>query len=169
MLKTIETSDQKLVLHDRRQGAMFTAIGFLLISLLAMASTLVQGAHRFQMDGGMEMGRSVALLVFLGAELVFVTLATLALITSVRGIRLTFDRSSESVTLERGGLFRPQRRTFSIYAVSHMRLEQSPDGQALALMLVLRSGEQHFVATMPFYAKEQALGLVHAVRAILRQ
>lgn len=169
MLQTIENTAQRLVLRDRRRGAMLSAIGFLLISLLAITSTVAQGAHRFQIDGGMEAARVIALLVFFGAELVFVTLAVLALLTSIRGIRLTFDRSAESVTLERGGVFRAYRRTFSIYAVSHVRVEQSPDSQALALMLVLRSGEQHFVAAMPFYAKEETLGIVHAVRGILYQ
>lgn len=169
MLRTVENTPQRLVLQDHRRGAMFTALGFLCVSLLVMVSTLAQGAHRFQIDGGMEAGRVIALLVFFGAEFAFVTLAALALLASLRGIRLTFDRASESVTLERGGVIRPHRRTFSIYAVSHMRVEQSPDGQALALLLVLRSGEQHFVAAMPFYAKSDTLAIIHTVRGILRQ
>jgi len=169
MLQMVENTPQKLILRDRQYGALLTGVGFLLISVLALSSTIAQAAQRISMDGGIDIGRLVALLVFFGAELVFVAFALLILSTRLHGITLTVDRAAESVTLARGGVLRAKRHTFSIYAVSHLRIEQSPDGQALALMLVLRSGQQHFIATLPAYAKEEALRMVTAARAILHQ
>ncbi len=165
----VENTPQKLTLRDRQHGTLLAGVGFLLISMLALSSTAAQATQRVAMDGGMDAGRLVALLVFFSAELGFVALAVLILSTHLRGTTLTFDRAAESVTLARGGLLRARRYTFSIYAVSHLRIEQSPDGHALALMLVLRSGKQHLIATLPAYAKEEALCMVNATRAILRQ
>lgn len=168
MLRVIERTPARLILRERRISSMVSALGFLAVSLLVIAATLVQALQRIQLDGGIEGGRAAALLVFMSAEAMFVLLAVGRLVSSLRGVTLAFDREGEQVTLSRGGLLRGQHHRFSIYGVSHLRVEQNTDTQTLAMMLVLRSGQQHLVTTAPHFEQSEALAIVQEVRAILR-
>ncbi|MBC8100192.1 MAG: hypothetical protein H7Y11_12170, partial [Armatimonadetes bacterium] len=98
--------------------------------------------------------------VFLALGVGFTLVGGVALLGAGYGVRITFDKLSETVTLEKMLLLRSQTRQHAIYGVSHVHIETNPEIKLYGLFLQLRSGERIPIGTLP----EEDVETVDAIR-----
>lgn len=168
MLQVTQHTADRLTLHDRRVAVRVLAVALLVNSLASLALIYVQASDRIAYEGALALERIPALLVFVLAGAGFVAFSLFLLLNVSRGVRVTFDRHAETVTIESARALRRHAETHSIYAVSHVRTERNDEIRAYALILVLRSGAQIPLATLPQHEQNHLESLVATVRGFLR-
>lgn len=112
--------------------------------------------------------RIAGLLVVFGMGCFFAVIGALTAVKVLHGVTCTFDRQTETVTVTHADGIRTTRQQHSIYGVSHVLVEQNDDLQAIALYLVLRSGQRISLGTCSPLDKDRAAHLVGNVRAFLQ-
>ncbi len=166
MLVVAEQSPIRLIIHEDRRWWRAVAAVFAVLSLLVLLATAAQGWHRYLAPEGLSVGQMVTLALFMGVEMALVAVAISAAL--YQGMRVVFDRSREDVCVVRMQGLRMVERRLSLYGVSHVRVEKSPEHRAVALFLVLRSGEALALAALPAHEEEQAQSLARTIRVFLQ-
>jgi len=139
---------------------------FALLSLLLAITLVSQGWARFpSLNMWQRFGWGIWSFLFFGLTIIGMG-GGLAL---AQGTRCIFDRSDETLIIERAPFRHSKAQSCSIYSVSHMAVTHNDEMNIVGLFLVLRSGEQIPLATLPPHDKPLAQHIAHEVRQFLRQ
>ncbi len=161
MLHITQHTSRRLVLEDKRTRLRVFSLLFLALSLLTLSSLLVNSAATAFNEGGLDPQRLPAQITFLVADVALVGVALFFLLNLSRKVRITFDRESETVVV--------RQQSFSLYSVSHIRVEGNDEIGVYALYLVLRMGQQVPLATLPYHEQVHMERLVAEVKAFLKR
>lgn len=170
MLKITHQTPTRLVLRDDRRGLRLLAVVFTALSVLSVLMLVALAVQRFTSDPFISLieNRLVALLVFVVVGVGFVGLGLYTLLNVSHGITVTFDKVSETVTTHRARGVRSVKVQQSIYGVSGLAVERNDEMSLYGLYLVLRSGEQIPLATLPQHEQDTVDQMVRVVRQFLR-
>ncbi|MEM6282302.1 MAG: hypothetical protein AAF787_08935 [Chloroflexota bacterium] len=97
----------------------------------------------------------------------FAWVGSVTAVKILRGVTCDFDRATETVTITHAEGIGMAQQQHSIYGVSHALLEANDELQAIALYLVLRSGQRISLGTCSHFDKDTAEGIVRSIRAFL--
>lgn len=169
MLKITEQTPRRLVMEDRRIAASIFAVMFTLISVFSIVVILVQGFEALFIIGTtMTALRVMGLLVFIVIGIGFTVLGVVAALGFANGVSCVMDKDAEVVLLERMNIFRKQKQSLPIYAVSHLDVEENAELRVYGVFLVLLSGERLSLTTFRTVDEVPMRELVRAVRVFLR-
>lgn len=163
-MKLSEQTANRLVIQHNRP-AMALVLGLFVLMSTAMEMGLIfQGVARLRFLNVMQ---AVSWLVWIALALLFIVVGAMAFFRAWRGMVLEFDRTNESVSLNRPQLLKHAPRTWSIYSVSHIHIERNDEVKVFGLFLVLRSSERIPLATVPLYDEDTARRIAKDVRQFL--
>lgn len=168
-MEITEQNETRLVL--RKRGPLLgVLIGlFALVSLVAVVCPALQGivlvAQRGEPDA---FTRVVSLVAFVLLGVGFIGLGTVVGLAVSRGVTCVFDRTTETVTVQKARWLRMQTLTYPIYGVSHLDLQRNEELGLYALALMLRSGERIVLTAEPLVYADQIARLAEAVRHFVR-
>lgn len=168
-MQIVEQTTTRLVLQKRTLVLALSILAFTVISLSSVLCLAAQGVGIVLNTAAPDaLTRTFSLGVFLlfGAALSGLGIAISA--GAGRGTTCIFDKDSETFTLRKMRLLRPQTITQSIYGVSHIEIVRNDDIGVLGMFLVLRSGERLVLGTEPSSDGERVDTLVRHVRHFLK-
>ncbi|HEX2622201.1 MAG TPA: hypothetical protein VHL11_18715 [Phototrophicaceae bacterium] len=170
MLRIIEHTPTRLVLQDNRGGLRVLAVIFTSLSMFSLISLLLQSYQRLnrQQDDNLLNLRIAALLMFVTVSVGLVGFGVFAVFNLSRGVIFILDRTQETAILISAHRLRRVSHQYSIYAISHLQVETSPELRAYGLFLVLRSGEKIPLATFPEHEQDYLEQLIRTIHAFLR-
>ncbi|MEL6149645.1 MAG: hypothetical protein AAFV33_03475 [Chloroflexota bacterium] len=143
-------------------GAVMSVVSVIGVALWSAVDMAMQVPHPTYYGLRMLL---LALMFALGCFIAWVGAVTAVKI--LRGVTCDFDRATETVTITRAQGIGVAQQQHSIYGVSHALLEANDELQAIALYLVLRSGQRISLGTCSPFDKDMAEGIVRSIRAFL--
>lgn len=165
-MQIIEHTSTRLVLRYRRRlMAVFVAL-FTLMSAVIVVMLFFQGAA--MLSSNFALWRLVAWIGWLGLGSLFVGLGVISWVNTARGTLCIFDKQAETVTVRRPRWLRMVEVIHSIYGVSHFDFQQNDEVRAVAVYMVLRSGETILLASVPTYDADLVYDVTRQARAFLR-
>jgi hypothetical protein len=165
MIHITEQTPTLLIIRSKR-GVM--AIGmtlFVLFSIFTMGMIFVYGIP--MLINNFAWWRLLAYLVWQPLSIALVVVGILLWNTSMRGLTLTFDRTTEQVTLRKPRLLRMQSHSYPIYSIRRMEMERVPQAQVFTVYLVTQSGEHLTIATVSQFDEKPTRDMIKSVRDFL--
>ena len=161
----VEHTSTRLVLQKRRSMMAVIMALFTLLSTLTLVSITLQGLGRLDTFDLMDW---VGWIMWLLVALFLIGFGSLALNASLRGTRCTFNRVTETVTLQQPRGWSMQTIELSLYAVSHLAVEKNDEVRVFGLFLALRDGRRLPLATASIHDQDQVITLRQIVRQFLQ-
>ncbi|MBZ0294832.1 MAG: hypothetical protein K8L99_19875 [Anaerolineae bacterium] len=169
MLRIIEQTPDHLILKDRSPVIGSGLALFVLFSLVLMVLMPAHNMILIALNGGMNPPLQVlSLVIVLAVGCLFVYLGLPVALALLRGTTCTFDRASATVRLTRLRRLRQITLSYSLYGISHLRVETNPETHSYALYLMLRSGESVLLAAASSYDQAVIEEVQKRVRDFLR-
>lgn len=165
-MRLLEHTPTRLTLGQQRPVSAAAMAVTLLLSVLLLINLTVQAAQRADLFTGAQW---VGYFVWAGLALGLIGVSAWTLNAGLRGVRLTFDRSAQTVTLRRAHRMGLREQVFPIFAVSGLEVTHHSELRLFALVMLLRSGEKVPLATASPYAEAELRALVKIVRDFLNQ
>jgi hypothetical protein len=165
-MRLLEHTPTRLTLGLNRPVLAAAMAIMLLLSVLLLVNLTVQTAQRADLFTGAQW---VGYFTWAGLALGLVGVSAWTLNAGLRGVRLTFDRSTQTVTLRRAYRMGLREQVFPIFAVSGLEVTHHHELKLFALVMLLRSGEKVPLATGSPYAEADLRALVKIVRDFLNQ
>lgn len=168
-MQIVEQTATRLVLHKRTLALALSIFAFTVISLGSVLCLAAQGVGMMLNSAAPDVSTrlfSLGMFLLFGAALSGLGIAISA--NAGRGTTCIFDKDSETFTLRKMRLLRPQTITHSIYGVSHIEIVRNDDIGVLGVFLVLRSGQRLVLGTEPSSEGERVDTLARHVRHFLK-
>lgn len=145
----LEQTPTRLVLYRRRSGMALLMGVFTLLSVFWFVNLLIQGFTRWR--NAPDIGQLVAWLMWVSVAAVLAGLGALSLASAALGVRLTFDKITATLTIQKPRYLFNVTQEYSLYSLLRLDVERNDEVRVWGVFMVLRSGERLPLTTFPLH------------------